>query len=97
MMNVGLYPGDDATPPFFYGYIFPQPLGAESMPIAPHAAMWSEQIKEWTLPYETVRTAADPAAELRTFLSAIYSLCITKAGWDAAAHAYAAPKRLVPT
>lgn len=93
MMNVGLYPGDEKTPPFFYGYIFPQPLGAESMPIAPIAATWSEQVKEWVMPYETVRTSADPAAQLRTFLDSIYALCVTKAGWDRAALSYAAPKR----
>jgi len=94
MLNAGFYPGDDASPPFFYGYIFPQPMGAESLPIAPPAATWSEQIKEWVLPYETVRTAADPAAELRAFLDALYRLCTTKAGWDAAALAYDAPKRV---
>jgi hypothetical protein len=93
MMNVGLYPGDEKTPPFFYGYIFPQPPGVESMPIAPPGATWSEQIKEWTLPYETVRNAADPVAELRAFLNAIYALCVTKAGWDAQMYAYDAPKR----
>ena len=93
MMNVGLYPGDENSPPFFYGYIFPQPMGAESMPIAPIAATWSEQVKEWVLPYETVRTSSEPAAQLRMFLDAIYALCTTKAGWDRAALSYAAPKR----
>jgi hypothetical protein len=93
MFNAGFYPGDDTSPAFFYGYIYPQPMGAESMPMAPPGATWSEQIKEWVLPYETVRTAADPAAELRTFLDALYSICITRAGWDRAAYAYDAPPR----
>jgi hypothetical protein len=93
MMNVGLYPGDDKTAPFFYGYIFPQPEHAAQLPIAPGAS-WSDQSKEWVLPYEAVRTAADPAAALYAFLDSIYALCTTVAGWDRAALSYDAPKRV---
>ena len=93
LMNVGLYYGDDTTAAFFYGYIFPQPAGAEKLPIAPAGASWSDTIKEWVLPYEAVRTAADPASELRSFLDAIYAQCISAAGWDRAALSYASPKR----
>ena len=94
MMNAGLFFGDDKVAPFFYGYIFPQPPGAEHLPVASAGATWSEALKEWVLPYETVRTAADPAAELRSFLDSIYSLCASAAGWDTAALSYAAPKRV---
>jgi hypothetical protein len=94
MFNAGFYPGDDKTAPFFYGYIYPQPTDAETLPIAPASAQWSDQIKEWVLPYERVRDAADPAAELRTFLDALYALCGSAAGWDLAALSYTAPKRL---
>jgi hypothetical protein len=94
MMNVGLYPGDDATAPFFYGYIYPQPEGAAGLPIAPRNASWSDAIKEWVLPYDAVRTAADPAAALCEFLDSIYALCGSAAGWDRAALSYAAPKRI---
>lgn len=65
LMAAGLYYGDEQTAPFFYGYIFPQPAGAESLPIAPAAAAWSDAIKEWVLPYDAVRYAAGPSAELR--------------------------------
>jgi hypothetical protein len=93
LMNVGLYYGDENTAPFFYGYIFPEPPNAASMPIGPAGASWSTAIKEWVLPYDTVRNAADPAAELRAFCDAIYAQCIAAAGWDGDALAYAAPKR----
>lgn len=93
MMNAGLYYGDEHTAPFFYAYIFPQPPGAETLPIAPAGASWSDALKEWVLPYEAVRNAADPAAELRTFLDAIYAQCVSAAGWDRDALSYAAPKR----
>ena len=93
LFNVGLYPGDDTSAPFFYGYIFPQPAGAGTLPMAPAAATWNARIKEWVLPYEAVRNAARPGAELRAFLDAIYAQCIAAAHWDGAALAYAAPKR----
>jgi hypothetical protein len=93
MMNAGFYPGDETTAPFFYAYIYPQPAGAETLPIAPAGAAWSAQIGEWVLPYDAVRGAADPAAELRSFLDAVYGLCTAAAGWDRAALSYDAPKR----
>lgn len=93
MMSAGLYFGDENTAPFFYGYIFPQPPGAEKLAIAPASASWSDSVKEWVLPYESVRTAADPQAELYAFLDAMYEHCVTVAGWDRAALSYTPPKR----
>jgi hypothetical protein len=92
LMAAGLYYGDENTAPYFYGYIFPQPPNVEHLPIAPTAASWSDTIKEWVLPYQAVREAADPAAELRAFLDAIYEQCFAAAGWERAALSYAAPK-----
>ena len=96
MMAVGLFYGDEKNAPFFYGYIFPQPPRAENLPIAPAAAAWSDTIKEWVLPYDAVRHAADPPAELRAFLDSIYAQCIAAAGWDRDALSYIAPKRKPP-
>ena len=93
LMNVGLYYGDENTAPFFYGYIYPEPAGAAHLPIAPAAASWSGALREWILPYDAVRSAADPAAEVRAFLDGIFKLCVTVAGWDAAALTYDAPPR----
>ncbi len=93
LMNVGLFYGDETTAPFFYGYIFPQPRGAEKLPIAPASASWSDTLKEWVLPYDAVRRAVDPAAELSAFLDAVYAQCIAAAGWDRDALSYVAPKR----
>jgi hypothetical protein len=96
MMNVGLYYGDENTAPFFYGYIYPEPPSAATLPIAPATASWSDAIKEWVLPYDAVRLAADPAAELRAFLDAIYAHAVTVGGWDRAALSYEAPHRHLP-
>ena len=57
-------PGDDASPAAtFYGYVYPEPAGC-STAVMPAGATWSEHMHEWFLPYEAVRTAADPAAAL---------------------------------
>ena len=92
LMNVGLFFGDEQTAPFFYGYIFPQPPDSETLSISPTAASWSDAIGEWVLPYDAVRNAADPTAELRAFLDAIYAHCVDVAGWDRDALSYKAPK-----
>jgi hypothetical protein len=92
LMNAGLYVGDGTTPPYFYGYIYPEPPGAERLPIAPHGAVWSTTIKEWVLPYDAVRTAPEPERELRGFLDALYGNCIEHAGWNREALSYDAPK-----
>ena len=93
LMNVGLYYGDENTAPFFYGYIYPEPPDAAKLPIAPAAASWSDKLREWVLPYDAVRDAADPVAELRAFLDGMYHLCVTVAGWDDASLTYDAPPR----
>ncbi len=92
LMNVGLYAGDETTAPYFYGYIFPQPPGAEEIAIAPAAAAWSQSIGEWIVPYEAVRDSSDPPAMLMQFLDAIYARCVSDAGWSASDLSYASPK-----
>lgn len=92
LMNAGLYFGDENTAPFFYGYIFPEPPEARSLPINPPAASWSETLGEWVLPYERVRVSEDPAGDVRVFLTSIYAHCVNVANWDRDLHRYEAPK-----
>jgi hypothetical protein len=91
MMNVGFYPGDAANPANFYGYIYPQPAGCEASPIAPAAATWSSALGEWVLPYDAVRSAPDPEAELTAFLDAIYRASCDAGGWERAKLSYEPP------
>lgn len=90
LMNCGLYFGDEKTPPFFYGYVYPQPAGAEDAAM-PTGVTWSATLEEWVLPYELVRTAAAPGEMISSFLDALYELCVTRCGWDRAALSYHAP------
>ncbi len=94
LMNVGLYLGDEQTAPFFYGYIFPEPPGAPSLPIGPPPSAWSAQLREWILPYEAVRTANDPSAVIGAFVDSIYAQCFAAAGWNRENCAYPVPNLL---
>ena len=90
LMNVGLYFGDDSTAPFFYGYIYPQPPGAERLAVSPPAS-WSASLGEWILPYDAVRASTDRDAAIRAFIDSIYAQCFAAAGWNRDAYAYKAP------
>jgi hypothetical protein len=92
-MNAGFWPGDDKNPsPVFYAYLHPQPPGCDVAPIDPSSAAWVEQMGEWVLPYDEVRTSADPRKTLMGFLDCIYGLAGDIGGWDLLDFEYAKPK-----
>jgi hypothetical protein len=94
LMNAGFYPGGDyGRAPFFFGYVHPPPPGSDQLPRAPAAARWSSQLGEWILPYEAVRSAADPGADLRAFLDSVYAAATGAGGWDRTALSYEHPPR----
>jgi hypothetical protein len=67
----GFWPGDARTPyPAFFAYMYPKPDGIES------ARLWSDELGEFLLPYDDVRTAADPRHALLDFLELKF-----EAGW----------------
>jgi hypothetical protein len=53
--------------------------------VQPAAAFFSEALGEFLLPYEAVRTAADPEATLMAFLQTTYEAAAETAHWDRAA------------
>ena len=48
----------------------------------PEGARWDDDLAEFVLPYELVRTAPDPDATLLAFLQSTYEAAATAAGWD---------------
>jgi hypothetical protein len=70
----------------FYSYAYPAPEGfATARVIRPDPAAWSEALGEYLLPYEAVRTADDPDAELMAFLTSTYEAAADLGKWDRAA------------
>lgn len=97
MMNAGFYPGDEANEPFFYGYIYPEPSGCGEIAVA-DGVVWSQQLREWILPYRAMRVAERPDQLLRSFLDGVYKVCGSAAGWDRSQYTYVAPPlRHAPT
>lgn len=80
----GFWPGDSRyDAPAFGAYVYPKPDGIERRVIGPKGAAWNEQIGLFLLPFEVVRTAPDPVAALREFLTTTFEECRTCAGWKA--------------
>jgi hypothetical protein len=81
----GFWPGDERFPqPAFYAYTTPKPAGIEAAAVEPEAAFWSTDLGEFLLPYEAVRTSADPRQSLLEFLESCYRAGAERSGWAAA-------------
>lgn len=81
--SAGFWPGSDAYPrAAFYSYAYPSPKGFAQASIEPTGAVWSEEMGEWLLPYDDVRSAADPDAALLRFLETTYRAAADLAHWD---------------
>lgn len=84
--SAGFWPGSEAFPePAFYAYFYPEPAGFRTATVGPDAAYYATDFGEWILPYEAVRTAADPDAALMQFLEESYAAGASLGGWDRAA------------
>ncbi|HEX2539668.1 MAG TPA: DUF5996 family protein [Caldimonas sp.] len=82
--SAGFWPGSAAYPrAAFYSYAYPTPAGFAEARIEPDAASWSAEMGEWLLPYEAVRSAADPNATLLRFLHSSYRAAAELAHWPA--------------
>jgi hypothetical protein len=87
--SAGFWPGGGAIDyPAFYSYAYPAPAGFAAAPIRPQAAFFHEQLGEFILPYDAVRTAAAPDETLLDFLQSTYEAAASAASWDRAALEY---------
>jgi hypothetical protein len=84
-ISAGWWPGTAGvavTEPAFYAYAYPEPAGCDVAPIRPAAAYYHQEMREWILPYDAVRTAVDPDAMIMEFLETTYEAAATRGGWD---------------
>jgi hypothetical protein len=81
--SAGFWPGSGAIDyPAFYSYAYPEPAGFRTAPVRPDAAFFSEALGEFVLPYDAVRTAAQPDQALLEFLQSTYEAAANCAKWD---------------
>ncbi|MGH2515171.1 MAG: DUF5996 family protein [Ktedonobacterales bacterium] len=88
LSSCGFWPGTPGGPvaePAYYAYMAPEPPGFAEAVVRPAAAVYQREVGEFILPYEAVRTAADPEATLLAFVQSTYEAGANLAGWDRAA------------
>jgi len=86
VISHGFWPGNDDVPePVLYAYAAPEPPGFGDAAVQPEGAYYHQQLREFVLPYEHVRRAADPERAIRSFVDSTYDRAARLAGWDRAA------------
>ena len=81
--SAGFWPGSGAIDyPAFYSYTYPEPPGFRTTRVRPDAAFFSEALGEFILPYDAVRSAAQPEQALLEFLQSTYEAAANAAKWD---------------
>jgi Family of unknown function (DUF5996) len=81
--SAGFWPGSGAIDyPAFYSYTYPEPPGFRATKVRPDAAFFSEALGEFILPYDAVRSAAQPEQALLEFLQSSYEAAANAAKWD---------------
>jgi hypothetical protein len=86
VISHGFWPGSGPVlEPAFYAYAVPEPDGLKTARVRPPAAFYHAGMSEFILPYEAVRAAASPAAEIAAFIESTYDQAASLAHWDRAA------------
>lgn len=91
--SCGFWPGGGPIQePVFYAYAYPEPQGFKSYPIGPGAAFYSNDLREFLLPYEVVRRAPNPDSLILEFAQTTYAAAADRGSWDRSALEYPVAK-----
>jgi len=83
VISHGFWPGSAPVwEPAFYAYAVPEPPGLRGVAVKPDAAFYHQELGEFILPYEAVRTAESPEAAIRAFVESTYAQAADLAKWD---------------
>jgi Family of unknown function (DUF5996) len=84
--SAGFWPGNGGYGrAAFYCYAYPEPPSMAAAKLKTPGAFYDPQLKEFILPYDAVRAAADPDATLMSFLQETYEAAANGGSWDRAA------------
>ena len=84
-ISAGWWPGSAGMPvsePAFYAYSYPEPPGCAAALVRPDGAYYHPDMREWILPYQSVREANDPHEAVLDFLQSTYEAAANLGGWD---------------
>jgi hypothetical protein len=81
--SCGFWPGSGPVKEAaFYAYAYPEPDGFKDYPVRPEQAFYSQEMSEFVLLYDDVRTAAEPERMLLDFCQSTYEAAAERGGWD---------------
>jgi hypothetical protein len=81
--SCGFWPGNGGFgQAAFYSYAYPAPAGFGNADPGVAAAYYSQELREFILPYDAVRASAEPDVMLLRFLQATYEAAADLGGWD---------------
>lgn len=81
VISAGFWPGGNGFDAAYYAYAYPEPPGLPEALIQPAEAFYSPDLREFLLPYESVRQSPTPDASLEAFLHSTYNAAATLATW----------------
>ena len=85
VISHGFWPGSGPLlEPTFYSYAVPEPEGFKTATVRPAGAYYHQELGEFVLPYEVVRTAQSPDRAILDFVASTYDRAATLARWDRA-------------
>jgi hypothetical protein len=85
VISHGWWPGQGPLgKPAFYSYTAPAPEGLSSAPLRPRKAFWSNDLSEFLMYYDDVRTDPNPEGALMEFMQSTYEAGADLAHWDRA-------------
>ena len=81
LSSCGFWPGGGEEGAF-YSYAYPALDGFAGCSVEPAAARFDQKLGEFLLPYEAIRTSANPQEDLMSFLQSTYEAAADLAEWD---------------
>lgn len=79
--SAGFWPGGPGADAAFYSYAYPAPAGYAEAAVRPAAAFYSNDMGEFLLPYDAVRSSASPERDLMEFLRSTYDAAAAFGDW----------------
>ena len=82
LSSAGFWPGTGLGEAAFYSYAYPEPDGYREATVEVEGAYFDDDLGEFVLPYERVRSSEAPGEHLMTFLQSTYEAAADLGDWD---------------
>jgi hypothetical protein len=82
VISHGFWPGGNGVQAAFYSYTAPEPAGLSEQSVKPATGFYSQDMKEFLLPYDAVRQSPSPEEALMDFCQSTYEAGANLARWD---------------